>query len=211
MVSRVILPGKKLHGIAIYRGVDPRTSVIELHVSGTLDIIRIEEIGEFETVMHYENRVLKVRYDFHGDEFDYEIDWLEKSLVRSSQKWVIKKIGPISSKDTLAKLVDELLQAYKREKKWSEENKKPEELEKLREKYHIEQLDLNIMARTFKLATGIDKGWDPTKNVMGNEKAVWRIHEWWTSYRHKLEWSPIYNRFRVKSDKLPGEKARDKP
>ena len=60
------------------------------------------------------------------------------------------------------------------------------------------------MAMIFKLAVEKDFGYDPSKDVLENEKAVWRIHEWWITNRSKLVFNEVTNRFEVKDDPLPG-------
>ena len=204
--TRVIMPGQKLHGIAIFSNVDTLSSVIELHVSGTIDIIRIEDIGEFETVMHYENRVLYIRYEFVGDMYDREADW----LVYVKKDWHIKKIGPVASKDTMSKLMDALLGVAKREREWKDSGKTDQEIAALRKKWHITKADTNIMSRVFRLATGKDFGYNENLDVLGNQAAVWRIHEWWTTNHSRLLFNPGLNRFEVKDDKLPGTVGSDK-
>ena len=49
-----------------------------------------------------------------------------------------------------------------------------------------------------------DFGYDPSKDVVANEKAVWRIHEWWITNRSKLVFNEVSNRFEIKDDPLPG-------
>ena len=40
--------------------------------------------------------------------------------------------------------------------------------------------------------------------VIENEKAVWRIHEWWITNQSKLVFNEVTNRFETKDDPLPG-------
>ena len=95
--------GKKLTGLAIFRGVDPRAQVIEIQVSGLWDVMRIEAfLGDKEELedfkIHYENRVHKHTYWFPGDAFHRERDVL--TLMRQPT-WVNKSIGPVASKSTI--------------------------------------------------------------------------------------------------------------
>ncbi len=77
-------------------------------------------------------------------------------------------------------------------------------IDKLRAADGIDPLDTRIMAMVFKLAVEKDFGYDPAKNVVENEKAVWRIHEWWITNRSKLVFNETTNRFETKDDPLPG-------
>ncbi|MHC4608052.1 MAG: hypothetical protein ACYTAF_14165 [Planctomycetota bacterium] len=210
--ARFIRPGQRLHGLAIFRQVDTRARRIELHVSGLIDIIRIEEVAEFETKMHYENNVLKIRYEYKGDEYDFEGDVLvPEYYIEVKRHWTVKKIGPVASKVTVDKLVLGLVEVYQQEKKWVDEGLDPKQIQQERIKHHIYPIDTTTMARTFRLATGMELGYDETKEVVENEKAVWRIHEWWTKNRAKLVWNAGLNRFVVVEEKLPGETGREEP
>jgi hypothetical protein len=199
--ARVIQPGQKIHGIAIFKNVDPRAHVYEIHVSGLVDIVKITAVNEDEWKMEYEPQTLKIRYERQGDAFEIERDVLYRM---AKKEYVVKKIGPIASKDTIDKLVTALADTLKKELEWKEKDIKPEELAKLRAADGIEPLDTRVMAMVFKLATEKDFGYDPTKDIIENEKAVWRIHEWWITNRSKLVFNEITNRFEIKDDPLPG-------
>jgi hypothetical protein len=60
------------------------------------------------------------------------------------------------------------------------------------------------MAMVFSQAVNKDLGYDAAKDVVENEKAVWRIHEWWLANRSKLVFNEISNRYEIKDDPLPG-------
>src|SRR5262245_30040506 len=199
--ARVIQPGQRIHGIAIFKNVDPRAHVYEVHVSGLVDIVKITAVNEDEWKMEYEPQTLKLRYDRQGDAFEIERDVLYKL---AKKEYVIKKIGPIASKDTIDRLVNGLADTLKKELEWKEKDVKPEDLAKARAKDGIEPLDTRVMAMVFKLATEKDFGYDPTKDVLENQRAVWRIHEWWVTNRSKLVFNEITNRFEIKDDPLPG-------
>ncbi len=205
--ARVIQPGQKLMGIAIFKNVDPRASFYEVHVSGLVDIIRITAVNEDEWKMEYEPHTLKLRYQRFGDAFDVERDVLYR-LVK--KEYVVKKIGPIASKDTVDRLVLTLADTLKKEKAWVEEKLAPAAIDANRKSDGIEPLDTRIMASIFKLAVDKDFGYDPAKDVLENEKAVWRIHEWWITNRSKLVFDEVTNRFIVKDD-LPAGTVTDKP
>ena len=198
---RFIQPGQRIHGIAIFKNVDPRAHVYEVHVSGLVDIVKITAVNEDEWKMEYEPQTLKLRYERQGDAFEIERDVLYKL---SKKEYVVKKIGPIASKDTIDRLVNGLADTLKKELEWKEKDIKPEDLAKNRTKDGIEPLDTRIMAMVFQLATEKDFGYDPTKDVLENQKAVWRIHEWWVTNRSKLVFNEVTNRFEIKDDPLPG-------
>jgi hypothetical protein len=151
--------------------------------------------------MEYEPQTLKIRYERTGDPFEIERDVLYRL---AKKEYVVKKIGPIASKDTLDKLVTALADTLKRELELKEKDIKPEELAKKRQAYGIEPLDTRVMAMVFRLATEKDFGYDPAKDILENEKAVWRIHEWWITNRSKLVFNEVTNRFETKDDPLPG-------
>jgi regulator of RNase E activity RraB len=199
--QRFIQPGQKIHGIAIFKNVDPRAHVYEIHVSGLVDIVKITAVTEDEWKLEYEPQTLKIRYERQGDAFEIERDMLYRM---TRKEYVVKKIGPIASKDTIDKLVNGLIDTLKKELEWREKDTKGAELDKLRAANGIEPLDTRIMAMVFKLATDKDFGYDPSKDVLGNEKVVWRIHEWWITNRSKLVFNEITNRYEIKDDPLPG-------
>lgn len=199
--ARVIQPGQKINGIAIFKNVDPRAHTYEIHVSGLVDIVKITAVNEDEWKMEYEPQTLKIRYERQGDAFEIERDVLYRM---AKKEYVVKKIGPIASKDTIDKLVNGLADALKRELEWKEKEVKAEDVAKKRTEFGIEPLDTRIMAEVFKLAVDKDFGYDPAKDVLENEKAVWRIHEWWITNRSKLVFNEVTNRFEVKDDPLPG-------
>ncbi len=200
---RWIQPGQKLMGIAIFKGVDPRATAYEMHVWGLVDIIKITAVTEDEWKMEYEPVTLKIRWERHGDEFEIENDTLYR-LTLARKEYVIKKIGPVASKETLDNLVLALANTLKKEKQWKEENKSADDVAKMREQDGIDALDTRIMAAVFRLATGLDFGYDGSKDVLENERAVWRIHEWWVNNRTKLVFNEATNRFQTNDEPLPG-------
>jgi len=199
--QRYINPGQKLGGIAIFKNVDPRAHVYELHVSGLVDIIKVTAVTEEEWKLEYEPQTLKLRWYRQGDPFGIEKDVL---FTYAKKEYVVKKIGPIASKDTVDKLVMSLSDTLKKEKDWKDTNVAQEEIIKKRQADGIDPLDCRIMAMVFKVATEKDFGYDPTKDVIENERAVWRIHEWWITNRTKLVFNEVTNRFEIKDDPLPG-------
>jgi len=199
--ARVIQPGQKLHGIAIFKNVDPRAHTYEIHASGLVDIVKITAVNEDEWKMEYEPQTLKIRYERQGDPFEIERDVLYRM---ARKEYVVKKIGPIASKDTIDHLVNALADTLKQELAWQEDEKQKGNIPQLRAAAGIDPLDTRIMAEVFKLATDKDFGYDPAKDILENEKAVWRIHEWWITNRSKLVFNEVTNRFEVKEDPLPG-------
>ncbi len=207
---RYIQPGQRITGVAIFKNVDPRAQVYELHVSGLWDIVKITAVNEDEYRMEYEPVTMRVRWFRHGDPFEIEKDFL--LTQPKAPEYVVKKIGPIASKDTVDKLVLSLADALKREREWKEQNLPPDKLKEAREKEGIDpDLDCRIMAMVFKMATEQDFGYDPTKSVAENERVVGRIHEWWITNRSKLLFNEITNRFEIKDDLPPGTIVEKKP
>ena len=198
---RFIQPGQKINGIAIFKNVDPRAHMYEIHVAGLVDIVKITAVNEDEWKMEYEPQTLKIKYERQGDAFEIERDVLYRL---AKKEYVVKKIGPIASKDTIDKLVNGLVDTLKKELEWKEKGVKPEDVTKARATDGVDSLDTRIMAMVFRLATEKDFGYDPAKDVVENEKAVWRIHEWWITNRSKLVFNEITNRFEIKDDPLPG-------
>ena len=199
---RYLSPGQRISGVAIFRNVDPRTTVYELHVSGLVDIVKIVAVTDDEWKLEYEPWVMKLRWFRQGDAFDVERDVLR--LQARAPEYVIKKLGPVASKVTVDKLVLELSEAVRRERDWKDENKSAEDVEKLRKKHSVDALDGRIMAMVFKIAVNVDLGYDGTKDILENEKAIWRIHEWWLTNRSKLVFDEVSNRFVIKDDPRPG-------
>ncbi|MFN3485558.1 MAG: hypothetical protein ACK44W_08760, partial [Planctomycetota bacterium] len=95
-----------------------------------------------------------------------------------------------------------LTDVLKREREWKDQNLSAEEIEKRRKIHGIDALDCRIMAMVFRVATEKDFGYDPSKDVLENERAVWRIHEWWITNRTRLLFNEITNRFEVREDVL---------
>jgi hypothetical protein len=199
--QRFIQPGQKINGIAIYKNVDPRAHTYEIHVAGLVDIVKITAVNEDEWKMEYEPQTLKIRYERTGDAFEIERDVLYRM---AKKEYVVKKIGPIASKDTIDKLVNGLADTLKKELAWKEDPKMAAQIDKLRAADGIEPLDTRVMAMVFRLAVEKDFGYDPAKDILENEKAVWRIHEWWITNRSKLVFNEVTNRFETKDDPLPG-------
>lgn len=200
--ARFIQPGQRIMGIAIFKNVDPRAMVYEMHVSGLVDIVKLVAVTEDEWKMEYEPWTLKVRYFRYGDPFEIERDVVLRQP--KAPEYVVKKIGPVASKDTIDRLVLALADALKKEKDWKDNNLDAEKLQKARASEGIDALDGRIMAMVFQRATNQDMGYDGTKDILENERVIWRIHEWWITNRSKLVYEEIQNRFVVKDDPLPG-------
>ena len=198
---RFIQPGQKINGIAIFKNVDPRAHTYEIHVAGLVDIVKIVAVNEDEWKMEYEPQTLKIKYERQGDPFEIERDVLYRL---AKKEYVVKKIGPIASKDTIDKLVNGLADTLKKELAWQEDEKLKAKIPQLRAADGIEPLDTRVMAMVFKLAVEKDFGYDPAKDILENEKAVWRIHEWWITNQSKLVFNEVTNRFEIKDDPLPG-------
>ncbi len=199
--ARFIQAGQKIHGIAIFKNVDPRAHLYEIQVGGLVDIVKIVAVTEDEWKMEYEPHTLKIRYERQGDPFEIERDVLYRMAGR---QYTIKRIGPVAAKDTIDKLVMTLADTLKKEQDWADKKVSPEDVAKKRASDGIDALDTRVMAMVFKQAVDKDFGYDGTKDALGNEKAIWRIHEWWLSNRSKLVFNETSNRYVVKDDPLPG-------
>lgn len=200
-------PKETVHGIAIFKSVDPRANVVEIHVSGLVDIFKITQVTEDDLLLEYENRVLIITYEFRGDPFEREKDVL---LISRPARWAVKRIGPIASKDTIENLVKAMVETIKKEQEWADAGLKPEDIERERGKHGITRQDVNVVARTFRLAVDKDFGYDFEKSVLENKQAIWRMHEWWTTYKGKLIFDYAKNKFVVDESELPGKKNVDK-
>ncbi len=198
--QRHIKPGQRLHCIAIFRNVDSRARIIELHVSGLWDVVRVDGYETEDVKLHYENKVWKVSYSRPADEFEIEKDFLSKTR----QEWVIKAIGPVASKETLGTLVDAMLARLKLEERWKSGDVGPEDAAKEQKLEQLTPHDIAIGARIIRLASGKDFGYDSEKLVVDNRAAIWRIHEWWVTNKTKLVFNEATGRFDQKDDKLPG-------
>jgi hypothetical protein len=199
--QRHIKPGQRIMAMAIFRDVDPRARRIEVHVSGLYDIFRVEQYTEDETKLVYENRVLKKAYEYPGDEFEREKD----VLYERKSEWVIKPIGPVASKETLASLVNSLVTRLKLEEGWEKESVAAPERDVLRAKENLNSLDMNIAGRIIQQSSGVNFGFDSEKTTLENQASIWRIHEWWLKFKSKLVFNDATGRFEVKDDLLPGE------
>ena len=200
--ARFILPGQKIGGIAIFKNVDPRATVYELHVSGLVDIVKLVTVSDDEWKMEYEPWVMKLRYLRQGDPYEIERDVVLRQP--RAPEYVVKRLGPVASKDTVDKLVMTLADALKREQGWRADELPADKMDQERKKHAIDTLDGRIIAMVFKTATNKDFGYDGTKTILENEQAIWRIHEWWLTNRSKLVFDEVQNRFVIKDDPLPG-------
>ncbi|MBI4566067.1 MAG: hypothetical protein HY716_15380 [Planctomycetes bacterium] len=205
-MQRFIRPGQAFHGVAIFKGIDPRARILEVHISGLWDVMRVEqyfaETDELDDItIVYENRVLKYSYDFKGDEFERERDFL---ALRRSPEWVIKHIGPVASKTTIDTLIATLLKVLNR---WSElvrQSETPQKVEAEIAEFNLTPDDFVVSARVVQMALGRDFGYDVEKSLMDNQTAVWRMHEWWVTHKNKLAFNEITGRFEVHEEILPG-------
>jgi hypothetical protein len=202
-----IVPGQKLTGIAIFRGVDPRAQIIEIQVSGLWDVLRVESIsGENEVLedfkISYENRVYKHTYWFPGDQFHRERDVL--TLMRQPT-WVSKSIGPVASKSTIESLVSTLLKVLNFCEEFAGKNQDAAAMTAaVLEKFSLNESDFQISARIVTKALGQDFKYDESKNLYGNQVAVWRMHEYWVTNKSKLAFNEKTGKFEVREEVLPG-------
>jgi hypothetical protein len=204
--QRFIAANQKLTGMAIFKGVDPRAQLIEVHVSGLWDVLRIEQfLGEKEELedvkIHYENRVLKYTYDFPGDAFNRARDVL---VQKRQPQWVVKNIGPIASKTTIETLVSTLLKVLARWEELARENTPAAKIEEEIAKFNLNAMDFNISARVVSMAVGKDFKYDSARSLYENAAAVWKMHEWWVTNKNKLAFNEQTGRFEVREEVLPG-------
>jgi len=178
---RFIKPGETISCIAIFTNVDPRANILEIQVSGLVDILKIKKIEAESVEMELENRVLKIKYDLPGDPFHKA----SSTPIYAGKKWDVKQIGPIASKETLELLVNTFVEALE-----CQEGKEPKKRE-------ITPLDLRIANNILKRATGKDFGYDVSKGIKENELAVWKWHEWWISNKGRLYYDEKTNKFEV--------------
>lgn len=123
--QKFIRPGQRIGGVAIFKGVNPNAQVLELQISGLVDIIKLEPYVKKDLEENpelalpqiaYENLVLKIRYEFKGDEHERAQD----IVVFKSRGWVIKRLGPIADKETIQNLVDRMVESLRHEQNWIE-------------------------------------------------------------------------------------------
>ena len=198
---RAIMPGQTLMGIAIFTNMDPRARAYQVHVTGLVDILRITDVTVDEWKIEYEPQTKRIHYYRFGDPFNVERNVIYK---RQRADWTVKKIGPIAAKDTIDRLVLALFETYKKQKEWADEKVAAEEIAARQKRQGIDGLDTRIMAMVFRLATGLDFGYDPTKSALENQRAVLRIHEWWVNNRTRLAFDPVRNQFVAQDKPLPG-------
>ncbi|MBI2933656.1 MAG: hypothetical protein HYY16_18590 [Planctomycetes bacterium] len=198
--QRFIKSGQKLQGIAIFRNVDPRGRILEIYFSGLWDPIRVEGYEPGDVKMVYENKVLRIAYEFKGDEYERERD----VLAQTRREWVVKAIGPVASKETLNTLIETMLERLKQEEHWASGEVPAEDVETAKKREPLTPVDLTICARIVRAASGKDFGYDSEKSILDNKAAIWRIHEWWVTHRSRLAFNEATGRFEPQDEKLPG-------
>ncbi len=195
--KKVLKPGQKITGLAIFENIDEDAIFLEIFIAGVFDFVNIISIVEGEMELEYKNDILKIVY-----EFDKVRAGKDEDFVRfKKRERVTKRIGPISSKDTLQKLLDTMFDQVRKENAWAKEKLKPEELDARRQKDGISKLDVNIAANIFLLATGLDFGYDLDKTILENEAAIWKIHDFWVNNKHRLTYDEGYNQFILENEK----------
>lgn len=211
---KFLKPGEKIRGLAIFPIIDEDAKYLEVHISGLHDFVKVIKITELDVQMEYENKILKIVYEFDTIRSSKDEDFMRFKR----RETITKRIGPIGSKDTLEKLLSSLFEMLRKEKKLVEafckEKKKEynklsvDELMQLKDTIEIFEksenlttLDFNISARIFKLATDLDYGYDTTKTLLDNESVVWKIHEFWINNKHKLIFDDLANQFVIREIK----------
>lgn len=197
-----IQPGEQMHGIVIFTDVDRRANVIEVHVSGLYDIFRIINETEEDVNLVYENRVLRETYEFPGDAFEREKDAI---LPPPKREWLIKKVGPIASRETIEALVQTMIDYLKFELECRVKGMEAEAIDKARHDLQILDADIHICARTFEQAMVLKFGYDVDKSPWDNRRAIWKMHEFWLTNKSKLAFDTGKNQYVIKEDILPGK------
>jgi regulator of RNase E activity RraB len=147
--ARFIQPGQRIHGIAIFKNVDPRAHVYELHVAGLVDIVKITAVTEDEWKMEYEPQTLKIRYERQGDAVR---DRARRDLPDGEE-------GVRHQKDRPDRVEGHDRQARQRPRRHAQEGagvargrQQKGNVPKLRAADGIDELDTRIMAMVFRLA-----------------------------------------------------------
>lgn len=191
--KRFINPGETYEGIAMFRGVDPRAQVVEVHLHGLVDSLVMTFRDEVTPSYRYENLVWKVRYRFPGDEFERDRD-----VLTEARRWWSghQRPGPPAHKETLDRLVltlaDDLRNAERRAR--GEEAPVP----------ILAQADLGAIARVLKFSVSVDFGIDGSQTLEANGPAIWRMYEWWLAHQSRLVYERQVNRFVLSDLELPG-------
>jgi hypothetical protein len=197
-----IQPGESVHGIAIFTDVDARANVVEVHISGLWDILKIRKATDEDVELEYENRVLREIYEFPGDAFDREMDSI---LPPPKREWLIKKIGPIASRETIEQLVQTMIDFLKFETTCRINNMTPDQIAQARHDAGILDADIHVCARTFQQAMVRDFGYDLDKAPWENRRSIWKMHEFWLTNKSKFAFDTAKNQYVIKEDILPGK------
>lgn len=180
---KFIQPAETLQCLVLFKDVDLRSKKIEVLVSGLWDIVYVSKVTPKGRELSYENRILRMLYDFPGDEFDREYD----KIYFSKKEWTVKNLGPVTSKDTLEQMVNMLVDVLRKEK--ARKEGKPSNVGP----------ELRVADYLLKSQTGQDFGFDPSNNktILDNEDAIWKWHEWWLKNKAKLYYDEKQQKFVV--------------
>jgi hypothetical protein len=195
---RVIRPTETYHGIAFFRGVDPRHTMLTLQVSGLHDFVKIDRFDPDKgPIFAYENRMYWARYRYPGDVFERERD----PLFFDGKGWEARRIGPASSKEGLELMIAEVVRELREHKRLASAG------QPVPEKAAITPRDLATVVAALNDATGQAFVVDDSKSLLENEAKIWEVHEWWLTHKGKLAWDRSRNRFTVVHAELPGTTA----
>jgi hypothetical protein len=178
-----IQPGESLHAIAIFKGIDPASRLIDLFVSGLVDVVKMQPTKQEDKVKLtpvYENKVLKISYELVGDMLAGQVP-----IVKFIKKqWLVRDIGPIGSKQTVDKIVNVLTDCLDKKK--------------AKKKVEFEIFDFDIMMGIIERMFDTNFGYKFGKDIIENEKAVLRLYYWWTKNRARVYYNEKVNKFLIK-------------
>lgn len=190
----VLKPDETVTGLAVFRGVDRHSDMIELIVGGLVDAVRITKVEPNRTHYIYENRVLHLVYDMPGDEFADITDTVSPRLAPRPW-WETQSVGPAGDKEVLSKLIAAL------------ESEDPVMDPLL--KAQLPTVTYGPALRrgaheALKKLTGEHYGYDPDKSPGENKDAIRLWKEWWTRNSEKLVYNDALNMFEIKKQDIPG-------
>lgn len=203
-IKNRLLPGEQVHCLAIFEDVDPRANVIEVHIAGLIDPTKVIRETEDEVEYEFEPHVLKLTWEFLGDPYHREQDVL---WFPPKKEWVIKRVGPIASRETIDSLLRLWIDYVNREFDWRREGKKPEEMDALRHQAGVFESDVRSAARAVIKALGLTDSiyqYDFDKTALENKAVLDRIHTYWISYRDQLAYDPVLNKYVIADATIPG-------
>jgi hypothetical protein len=173
--KRVLDPGKKVTGIAIFEGVDENSDIIEVSAWGLVDPVRMAKVEETRIFYDYTIEVKRIVYGWPGDEYSRDRD----PMMRLKKEWQIAEIGPVSDKETLELLIGNLASN--------------------------DQALRHGAVHVLRTALDQNFGYDPDKTPEENDRAIKDWREWWSRNKGFLIYDHDLGRYYRQEPKLPGE------